>query len=218
MYTVSEENYLKSIFHLSGKDNKRVSTNDVAESLTTKASSVTDMIQKLSDKKLIKYEKYKGVLLTPKGRKIAASIVRRHRLWEVFLVDKLNFSWDEIHEIAEELEHVGSEKLIDKLEAFLGYPKKDPHGDPIPDKDGKMDHHKDFTIADLDIGETGIIVGVKEHSTEFLQYLDGVKLILGAKISIKKIFDYDKSVVAQLGNNELMLSERVAKNIYINMA
>jgi len=218
MYTVSEENYLKSIFHLSGKDNKRVSTNDVAESLTTKASSVTDMIQKLSDKKLIKYEKYKGVLLTPKGRKIAASIVRRHRLWEVFLVDKLSFSWDEIHEIAEELEHVGSEKLIDKLEAFLGYPKKDPHGDPIPDKDGKMDHHKDFTIADLDIGETGIIVGVKEHSTEFLQYLDGVKLILGAKISIKKIFDYDKSVVAQLGNTELMLSERVAKNIYINMA
>src|SRR5690606_27239517 len=137
MYTVSEENYLKSIFHVSGKDNKRVSTNDVADSLTTKASSVTDMIQKLSDKKLIKYEKYKGVLLTPKGRKIAASIVRRHRLWEVFLVDKLNFSWDEIHEIAEELEHVGSEKLIDKLEAFLGYPKKDPHGDPIPDKDGK---------------------------------------------------------------------------------
>jgi len=217
MYTVSEENYLKSIFHLSGKDNKRVSTNDVAESLTTKASSVTDMIQKLSDKKLIKYEKYKGVLLTPKGRKIAASIVRRHRLWEVFLVDKLNFSWDEIHEIAEELEHVGSEKLIDKLEAFLGYPKKDPHGDPIPDKDGKMDHHKDFTIADLEIGETGIIVGVKEHSSEFLQYLDGVKLILGAKISIKKVFDYDKSVVAQLGNNELMLSERVAKNIYINI-
>ncbi len=217
MYTVSEENYLKSIFHLSGKDNKRVSTNDVAESLTTKASSVTDMIQKLSDKKLIKYEKYKGVLLTPKGRKIAASIVRRHRLWEVFLVDKLNFSWDEIHEIAEELEHVGSEKLIDKLEAFLGYPKKDPHGDPIPDKDGKMDHHKDFTIADLDIGETGVIVGVKEHSSEFLQYLDGVKLILGAKISIKKVFDYDKSVVAQLGNNELMLSERVAKNIYINI-
>lgn len=217
MYTVSEENYLKSIFHLSGKDNKRVSTNDVAESLTTKASSVTDMIQKLSDKKLIKYEKYKGVLLTPKGRKIAASIVRRHRLWEVFLVDKLNFSWDEIHEIAEELEHVGSEKLIDKLEAFLGYPKKDPHGDPIPDKDGKMDHHKDFTIADLEIGETGIIVGVKEHSSEFLQFLDGVKLILGAKISIKKVFDYDKSVVAQLGNNELMLSERVAKNIYINI-
>src|SRR5690606_20877744 len=172
---------------------------------------------KLSDKKLIKYEKYKGVLLTPKGRKIAASIVRRHRLWEVFLVDKLNFSWDEIHEIAEELEHVGSEKLIDKLEAFLGYPKKDPHGDPIPDKDGKMDHHKDFTIADLEIGETGIIVGVKEHSSEFLQYLDGVKLILGAKISIKKVFDYDKSVVAQLGNNELMLSERVAKNIYINI-
>lgn len=217
MYTVSEENYLKAIFHLSGKDNKRVSTNDVAESLATKASSVTDMIQKLSDKKLIKYEKYKGVLLTPKGRKIAAAIVRKHRLWEVFLVEKLNFSWDEIHEIAEELEHVGSEKLIDKLEEFLGFPKKDPHGDPIPDKDGKMDHHKDFTIADLEIGEEGIIVGVKEHSSEFLQYLDGVKLILGAKISIKKIFEYDKSIVAQVGNNELMLSERVAKNIYINV-
>lgn len=218
MYTVSEENYLKTIFHISGRENRRVSTNDVAEVLQTKASSVTDMIQKLSDKKLIRYEKYKGVSLTPKGRKIAASIVRRHRLWEVFLVDKLNFSWDEIHEIAEELEHIRSEKLVDKLEEYLGFPKKDPHGDPIPDREGKMDHHKDFTLADLAVDEQGIIVGVKEHSTEFLQYLDGVKLVLGARVTIRKIFEYDRTIVAMVGNTELMLSERVGKNIYINRA
>jgi len=218
MYTVSEENYLKTIFHISGRENRRVSTNDVAEVLQTKASSVTDMIQKLSDKKLIRYEKYKGVSLTPKGRKIAASIVRRHRLWEVFLVEKLNFSWDEIHEIAEELEHIRSEKLVDKLEEYLGFPKKDPHGDPIPDREGKMDHHKDFTLADLAVGEQGIIVGVKEHSSEFLQYLDGVKLVLGARVTIRKIFEYDRTIVAMVGNTELMLSERVGKNIYINRA
>lgn len=218
MYTVSEENYLKTIFHISGKENRRVSTNDVAEVLQTKASSVTDMIQKLSDKKLIRYEKYKGVSLTPKGRKIAASIVRRHRLWEVFLVEKLHFSWDEIHEIAEELEHIRSEKLVDKLEEFLGFPKKDPHGDPIPDREGKMDHHKDFTLADLGVGELGIIVGVKEHSSDFLQYLDGVKLVLGARVEILKIFEYDRTIVALTGNTELMLSERVGKNIYINRA
>jgi len=218
MYTVSEENYLKTIFHISGKENRRVSTNDVAEVLQTKASSVTDMVQKLSDKKLIRYEKYKGVSLTPKGRKIAASIVRRHRLWEVFLVDKLHFSWDEIHEIAEELEHIRSEKLVDKLEEFLGFPKKDPHGDPIPDREGKMDHHKDFTLADLAVGELGVIVGVKEHSSDFLQYLDGVKLVLGARVEILKIFEYDRTIVALTGNTELMLSERVGKNIYINRA
>ncbi|MBL0911027.1 MAG: metal-dependent transcriptional regulator [Bacteroidia bacterium] len=218
MYTVSEENYLKTIFHISGRENRRVSTNDVAEVLQTKASSVTDMIQKLSDKKLIRYEKYKGVSLTPKGRKIAASIVRRHRLWEVFLVDKLNFSWDEIHEIAEELEHIRSEKLVDKLEEYLGFPKKDPHGDPIPDREGKMDHHKDFTLADLAVDEQGIIVGVKEHSSEFLQYLDGVKLVLGARVTIRKVFEYDRTIVAMVGNTELMLSERVGKNIYINRA
>ncbi|MGQ3014434.1 MAG: metal-dependent transcriptional regulator [Flavobacteriales bacterium] len=218
MYTVSEENYLKTIFHISGRENRRVSTNDVAEVLQTKASSVTDMIQKLSDKKLIRYEKYKGVSLTPKGRKIASAIVRRHRLWEVFLVDKLNFSWDEIHEIAEELEHIRSEKLVDKLEEYLGFPKKDPHGDPIPDREGKMDHHKDFTLADLAVDEQGIIVGVKEHSTEFLQYLDGVKLVLGARVTIRKIFEYDRTIVAMVGNTELMLSERVGKNIYINRA
>ena len=218
MYTVSEENYLKTIFHISGKENRRVSTNDVAEVLQTKASSVTDMVQKLSDKKLIRYEKYKGVSLTPKGRKIAASIVRRHRLWEVFLVDKLHFSWDEIHEIAEELEHIRSEKLVDKLEEFLGFPKKDPHGDPIPDREGKMDHHKDFTLADLAVGELGVIVGVKEHSSDFLQYLDGVKLVLGARVEILKIFEYDSNIVALNVNTELMLSERVVKNIYINRA
>jgi DtxR family Mn-dependent transcriptional regulator len=215
MYTAAEENYLKAIFKISGKDSRRVSTNDIADELRTKASSVTDMLQKLADKHLIRYEKYKGVSLTPKGRKIAAGVVRKHRLWEVFLVDHLQFRWDEIHDIAEQLEHIQSERLTDKLEEFLGYPKNDPHGDPIPDKDGNIVHHKDLTLSDLDPGESGSIVGVKEHSSDFLQYLDGVKLLLGTQIIVSKRFDYDQSMMISIGGQELMISERVSKNLYV---
>jgi DtxR family Mn-dependent transcriptional regulator len=215
MYTAAEENYLKAVFKISGKDNRRVSTNDIADELHTKASSVTDMLQKLADKNLIRYEKYKGVSLTTKGRKIAAGVVRKHRLWEVFLVDQLQFRWDEIHDIAEQLEHIQSERLTDRLEEFLGYPKNDPHGDPIPDKDGNIVHHKDVTLSDLDPGESGSIVGVKEHSSDFLQYLDGVKLLLGTLIIVSKRFDYDQSMMVNIGGQELMVSERVSKNLYV---
>ena len=215
-YTVSEENYLKAVFKIAGKDQRKVSTNDLAHELNSKASSVTDMLQKLSEKKLIKYEKYKGVTLTPKGKKIAAGVVRKHRLWEVFLVDKLQFKWDEIHELAEQLEHIDSDKLTDRLEEFLGFPTNDPHGDPIPDKEGNLHHHRDYTIADLDINEEAIIVGVKDHSSDFLQYLDGVKLILGAKVKVKKIYGYDRSLMALVGKTEIMISERVAKNLFVS--
>ena len=137
MLTLSEENYLKAIYHLELNSVKEISTNAIAEKMETKASSVTDMIKKLSEKKLIIYKKYQGVKITDFGKKTAANIVRNHRLWEFFLVDKLNFSWDEVHEVAEQLEHIKSPKLIDELDAFLGFPKQDPHGDPIPDKNGK---------------------------------------------------------------------------------
>src|SRR5690554_5916872 len=138
MFSDSEENYLKSIFHLQRLSEDGVSTNAIADRMQTKASSVTDMLKKLADKDLVNYIKYQGVTLTNKGKKTAASIIRKHRLWEVFLVEKLDFNWDEVHEIAEQLEHIQSEKLIKKLDAFLGYPKKDPHGDPIPDADGEI--------------------------------------------------------------------------------
>lgn len=215
MATHAEENYLKAIFKLSGRHNHPVSTNAIADELQTKASSVTDMMKKLSDKKLIHYKKYQGVTLTRKGKVLATKVVRKHRLWEVFLVDKLNFKWDEIHELAEQLEHIESERLIDKLDQYLGYPKYDPHGDPIPDKDGNIDHHKDETLSDLVVGDEGVIVGVKEHSADFLQYLDGVKLILGTRVAVKKRYDYDHSLVIDLGGEELMVSDQVSQKLFV---
>jgi DtxR family Mn-dependent transcriptional regulator len=215
MPTHAEENYLKAIFKLSGRHNRPVSTNAIADELLTKASSVTDMMKKLSDKKLIHYKKYQGVTLTRKGRALATMVVRKHRLWEVFLVEKLNFKWDEIHELAEQLEHIESEKLMDKLDQFLGYPKYDPHGDPIPDKDGNIDHHKDETLSDLVVGDEGVIVGVKDHSAEFLQYLDGVKLILGTRVVVKKRYDYDHSLIIDMGGEELMVSDQVSQKLFV---
>ena len=138
MLSKSEENYLKAIYHLSFNAKGGISTSAIAQQLETKSSSVTDMIKKLADKSLVLYKKYQGVTLTAEGEKIAANVIRKHRLWEVFLVEKLNFNWDEVHEVAEQLEHIHSEKLIDELDALLDYPKRDPHGDPIPDKDAEF--------------------------------------------------------------------------------
>lgn len=215
MPTHSEENYLKTIFHISGKNNVPVATNAIADVLRTKASSVTDMIQKMAKKRWIHYEKYQGVTLTKKGRQMAALIVRKHRLWEVFLVDKLGFKWDEIHEIAEQLEHINDENLIDKLDVFLGSPKLDPHGDPIPDKEGNMVFHKDLTLDDMKMGETGIVIAVKEHTTDFLQYLESIKLMPGTLVKLHKIYEYDNSLLIECNGVELHISEKVSQKILI---
>lgn len=218
MPTQAEENHLKAIFKLTGRNNRAVSTNSIADELHTKASSVTDMIRKLADKKLVNYQKYQGVTLTKKGRKLAAGVVRKHRLWEVFLVEKLNYKWDEIHDIAEQLEHITSESLIDRLEHFLGHPKFDPHGDPIPDKEGNMDHHKDETISDMKVGETAIVVGVKEHTPDFLQYLEGVKLVLGTRVTLVKRFEYDHSLIIRVDGSDIMVSDQVGQNLLVKKA
>jgi DtxR family Mn-dependent transcriptional regulator len=216
MNSFTEENYLKAIFKLSNVENSEVSTNSIAEELNTKASSVTDMIKKLSDKKLVKYKKYRGVSLTKKGHAIAVSIVRNHRLWEVFLVDKLKFKWDEVHDLAEELEHVHSEKLTDQLDAFLEFPKFDPHGDPIPDKDGNFHHHKDVTLADLKPTEKGIVVGVKEHSRSYLKYLENIKLALGVGVEVKEITEFDQSMSISIdGNEPINISHQASINLII---
>jgi DtxR family Mn-dependent transcriptional regulator len=173
--TLAEENYLKTIFHLERKLNSDVSTNALAERMQTRASSVTDMMQKLADKKMLVYKKYKGVQLTEKGKKAAAYVVRKHRLWEVFLVDKLKFHWDEVHDIAEQMEHIKSVELIKRLDAFLGHPDFDPHGDPIPDKEGNIKKAEKRLLSELIKNQTGICVGVKESSPEYLQYLDKKK-------------------------------------------
>src|SRR3954471_19141026 len=147
-YSVSKENYLKAIFHLQ-QDNQSVSTNALAESLQTRPASVTDMLKKLKEQRLLQYEKYKGVKLTHEGRKVAILIIRKHRLWEYFLVEKLGFGWEEVHEIAEELEHISSKKLIDRLDEYLNFPQTDPHGDPIPDIDGKIAASKQINLQAL---------------------------------------------------------------------
>lgn len=216
MNSFTEENYLKAIFKLSHKTTVGVSTNSIAEALNTKASSVTDMVKKLSDKKLVNYKKYQGVNLTDSGKKIAVGIIRNHRLWEVFLVEKLNFKWDEVHELAEDLEHIQSEKLTDQLDAFLEFPKYDPHGDPIPDKDGNINRHQDVTLADLKKNEQGVVVGVKEHSKSYLNYLENINLVLGTEIKVDDIIDFDRSMSITVNTtNEVNISNQASKNLII---
>lgn len=215
MFSQSEENYIKAIYHLSLITEKGISTNAIAEKLNTKASSVTDMIKKLSDKNLLKYIKYQGVTLTDLGKKTATNIIRKHRLWEVFLVEKLNFSWDEVHEIAEELEHINSSKLIDELDTFLGFPKQDPHGDPIPDKNGNLPKIKKRILSDLQTSESGICVGVKDSTSAFLQFLDKKGIQLGISIKVLERESFDNSLQIEINNKTIAISNKVANNIYV---
>lgn len=212
----TEENYLKAIFKLSGKDNETVATNAIALSMKTAAASVTDMLKRLTEKGYVLYEKYKGARLSEKGQKTAIELLRKHRLWETFMVDKLNFSWDEVHVVAEQLEHIQSQKLIDCLDEFLGFPKFDPHGDPIPDKHGNFEHHLPTFLSELQVGQEAIIVGVKEHSSPFLQYLEKYHLILGSVVEVLSIFEYDQSLLIKIQNEmEHTVTHKVAQNLYI---
>ncbi len=215
MFTLSEENYLKTIYHLELDTDKGVSTNAIAKKLETKASSVTDMIKKLSEKEVVVYKKYKGVTLTVFGKKTAANIVRKHRLWEVFLVEKLNFSWDEVHDVAEQLEHIKSSKLVDQLDAFLGFPSHDPHGDPIPDKDGVFKTIEKSLLSTLEKNETGVCVGVDDSSSEFLKFLDKKGITLGKQIIVLEKEDFDDSLSIQIENKKLSISNKIANNLYI---
>jgi DtxR family Mn-dependent transcriptional regulator len=214
MNTLAEENYLKSIYHLS-LNSINVSTSQIATLLNTRAASVTDMLKKLADKELINYTRYQGVNLTPTGENIAIHIIRKHRLWEYFLVEKLNFKWDEVHEMAEEMEHISSKELIDRLDKFMDYPKHDPHGDPIPDSDGHFKAHELKPTSSLNVNQKGIISGVRDHSTAFLQYLEKQQLTIGKKIKVTEINDYDHSMIVQVENKQTPISREVADNLLI---
>jgi len=213
--TLSEENYLKTIYHLSGISDLGVNTNAIAEKIETKASSVTDMLKKLSEKNLIVYKKYQGVYLTEKGKLSAVMIVRKHRLWEVFLVDKLHFSWDEVHEVAEQLEHIKSEQLITRLEVFLGHPTQDPHGDPIPDAQGKIKNTEKELLSNLSPLQKSICVGVKDSSSGFLKYLDKQKISLGSEFEIVDKESFDASLTVLVNGNEMTISNKIASNLYV---
>tara|TARA_B100000524_G_scaffold150485_1_gene76155 strand:- start:438 stop:1094 length:657 start_codon:yes stop_codon:yes gene_type:complete len=218
MATLSEENYLKAIFHLSKYDKTAVSTNAIAQKMETKASSATDMIKKLFEKGLIDYQKYKGVKLTEDGRLAAVSVIRKHRLWEVFLVDKLCFSWDEVHEVAEQLEHIKSKKLTRELDAFLEFPTKDPHGDPIPDANGNMPSSQKLLLAKVKQLQRCICVGVKDSTPKFLQYLDKNKIALGAEITVLSRESYDESMAVKINNIQRSISKEVAHNLFVKIS
>ena len=215
MLSSTEENYLKAIFKLSEKNPDNITTNSIASTISTAPASVTDMLRKLSDKKLIHYEKYRGVQLTKKGREAAVMLIRNHRLWEVFLLDKLGFTWDQVHEVAEEMEHVRSPLLIARLEKFLGYPKYDPHGDPIPDAQGHINYHEQVSLSELKGGEKGKVVGVVEQSANFLRYLDKINLAINSTVEVLELNDYDNSRLIKLGKNQVFVSEKVCGNLIV---
>jgi len=216
MTSLAEENYLKAIYKLQEKDGNIVSTSSLAETLEINAASVTDFIKKMAVKKLIKYEKSKGVRLTEQGRQIALSIIRKHRLWEVWLVNKLNFKWDEVHEIAEQLEHVVSDELIEQLDQHLGFPKSDPHGDLIPDAKGRFAKSGSKALLDHKTGDKTKFVGVAEHSNSFLQYLTKNNIKLGDELVVESIEEFDNSFQVKINRKEhKLLSKEVVKNLLV---
>lgn len=216
MLTQAEENYIKAIFHIQGDNGDPVSTKSISETQQVNAASVTDMFKRLGEQKIVVYEKSKGVRLTEKGRKNALRIIRKHRLWETFLVEKLKFSWDEVHEVAEQLEHVHSDLLIEKLDKLLNYPKFDPHGDPIPDANGKMTDSKSIVLTQGKLGQTYKIFTVNDDSPAFLKYLNKIGLSLGDSIKVKEIEEFDGSMVIQLSDkSEIVISNQAALQLFV---
>ncbi len=217
MFSQSEENYLKSIYALQRDFHKNINTNLIAEKMQMKASSITDMLKKLALKQLVTYKKYQGVQLTKTGEEVALKVIRKHRLWEYFLVKKLNYNWDEVHEIAEQLEHIKSETLIDKLDSFLKFPKFDPHGDPIPDKDGKIMLTKTVNLLKLKVGQKGVLDSLKDSSDVFLKYLNKKNLALRDKIKVIDIEPFDNSIHIETRTHQLVISKKVAENLNIKI-
>ncbi|HVX51862.1 MAG TPA: metal-dependent transcriptional regulator [Chitinophagaceae bacterium] len=214
-FTITEENYIKAIYHLQ-QPSGSVTTNELSASLHTRPATVTDMLKKLKAKKLLAYEPYKEFQLTTDGKKAALTIIRRHRLWEFFLVEKLGFGWEEVHEVAEELEHVGSKKLVEKLDAYLGFPKFDPHGDPIPDSNGKMSVVQQICLAELAINKPAQVIAVGNQANELLEVLSHRHIVLGARLEVKKKFSFDGSVEVKVKNlPPVNISEQLAKALFV---
>lgn len=215
-YSTSKENHLKAIFHLQ-QEQGIVTTSALAAALQTRPASVTDMLKKLKEQKLLLYERYKGFRLSNEGRKAAVLVIRKHRLWEFFLVKKLQFGWDEVHEIAEELEHISSRELIDRLDAFLGFPETDPHGDPIPDSQGRLTVRRQVSLSDLPLNKVAQVSGIVSQTTEMLEMLQYHHIRLGTRLEIRKRFPFDDSLEVKVRNRPpVTLSARVAKNVLVN--
>lgn len=213
--TNSEENYIKGIYHLSQGGQHSIATSALSEKMETKPSSVTDMVKRLAEKGLLHYKKYQGVRLTEQGTVQALKVIRKHRLWEVFLVDKLGFAWDEVHDVAEQLEHIESEMLVDRLDALLNYPDFDPHGDPIPDKKGRFKTREKKLLSAMPAPGKGICVGVKDSSSQFLKFLDKHQIELGKAIEVLEHESFDRSMHIRIGSRKLQISHQIASNLYV---
>lgn len=214
----TEENYLKAIYHLSDGGEETVNTNALSDSMKTTPASTNDMVKRLAQKKLINHQKYKGTSLLPSGKSIALKIIRKHRLWEVFLVEKLDFKWDEVHEIAEQLEHIDSPMLIQRLDKYLGHPSIDPHGDPIPNEAGEVKEIIRAPVSDLAVGTHGIIVAVSNDDSSLLKHLDSIGIRLGSKVTIIDRMDFDHSVSLKIDEqNNQFISSIIAQNLMITV-
>lgn len=214
-YSTSEENYLKAIYHLQEEEGT-VTTSVLAERLNTKPASVTDMMKKLNGKKLLHYKPYHGFTLSADGRKIALAVIRRHRLWEYFLAEKLHFSWDEVHSVAEDLEHVSSKKLIDGLDEYLGFPQFDPHGDPIPDGKGKIRSRDMIPLFQLPLSTPAEVCQVRHQSPEMLELLRHKNISIGTRVEVKRHFTFDDSIELKTGRTTITISGQLAKNIFVS--
>ncbi len=221
--TRTEENYLKAIYKLgesavsrnAGGERSTISTNAIAGALDTRPASVTDMLKRLSKKRLIQYTPYHGVTLTDAGRDLAVELLRRHRLWEVFLVEKLGYDWGEIHELAEELEHVGTSELTDRLDQFLEFPRFDPHGDPIPNTEGKFTLRQRLPLSELSPGSSAIVTGVREHSKSFLAHLNELRIALQTEVVMQEHLKYDDIYRVLVESTPHTISAKVAQNILV---
>jgi len=215
-FSVSEENYIKSIYHLQ-QETGLVNTNSLAAEMHTRAASVTDMLKKLSGKKILQYEKYRGFKLTDNGRKVALAVVRKHRLWEYFLVEKLGFEWDKVHDIAEELEHISSNELIERLQQFLGNPSFDPHGDPIPDSNGRIPKLSQLSLTAMPLNKTAVVSSVTNQSPQMLEMLKHYAIAIGTSVKIVKRFEFDGSLEIKVFKQPAcIISEPIAKNIFVH--
>ncbi|MBS1920449.1 MAG: metal-dependent transcriptional regulator [Bacteroidetes bacterium] len=214
-FSTSEENYIKAIFHLQQEEDT-ATTNGLAAVLKARPASITDMLKKLKSKKLVHYQPYRGFRLTSEGKKVALSIIRRHRLWEYFLSEKLKFAWDEVHDVAEDLEHVSSKKLIDKLDEFLGYPRFDPHGDPIPDSQGRIEKHQQVSLSEIPLNKTAIVCHVGDQTSALLELMKHKNIGIGTKLEVKKRFAFDQSIEVKIRQQiPFNISELLAKKIFV---
>lgn len=216
MLSDTEENYLKALLRITAEDDGAggAGTNQLAGRLSVRPATATDMLKKLREKQLVNYEKYGKITLTDSGRNLAVAIVRKHRLWETFLFDKLGFSWDEVHDIAEQLEHIKSEKLVERLDRFLGFPQFDPHGDVIPNAEGDYVHETRLTLAEADVGTPLIIIAVKDNSPSFLQYVSQIGIGIHSEVTVLQQYEFDHSISLEINGSKINISDKAAQNIY----